>query len=189
MLLVGFLSAAVWVDIFASELVSCFVLLIGVTSPTRWLCYGSQVSLLTAMGYILDLSEVIMGATILAWGNCIGDLTADVLLARNKREGMAITACFAGPMFNLLIIVGFGVLLHDPKTSIDTSMTPHLYISFGFLVTALIISILVSFGMGKLTGAGGNCMPKRYAFVLWVMYAAYVLTMVIYEAVEDPGTK
>merc|ERR1711939_192200 len=49
----------------------------------------------------------ILGLTVLAWGNSIGDLVADLSVARAGSPNMAVTACFAGPLFNML--VGLGV--------------------------------------------------------------------------------
>ena len=49
----------------------------------------------------------VLGLTVLAWGNSIGDLVADVAVARAGSPDMAVTACFAGPLFNML--VGLGV--------------------------------------------------------------------------------
>lgn len=39
------------------------------------------VSLLNAIGLMLNISPVILGLTILAWGNSLGDIVADVSLA------------------------------------------------------------------------------------------------------------
>eukprot|EP00299_Pterocystis_sp_00344_P005355 c1674_g1_i1.p1 GENE.c1674_g1_i1~~c1674_g1_i1.p1 ORF type:complete len:549 (-),score=101.41 c1674_g1_i1:20-1666(-) len=164
---IGFFTSAIWVNIFANQLVD----------------------VLTAVGRILSISEVIMGATVLAWGNCVGDLTSDILLARNKREGMAITACFAGPMFNLLIVMGFGVLLHSNKIALHTSLSTQALISFTFLFGCLTCTLLVAFGFGKLSHSPGNRLPEKFAFFLWALYLCYVVTMILYEVVGDPEVK
>jgi len=41
--------------------------------------------------------------TVLAWGNCLGDMSADVAMTKKGFGEMAITATMAGPIFNILI--------------------------------------------------------------------------------------
>jgi len=164
----GFVSSAIWVNLFADQLVD----------------------LLTALGRIFAISDLIMGATVLAWGNCVGDLTADVLLAKNKREGMAITACFAGPMFNLLLVMGIGILLKSLQTGhrVEVKLTTQILLSFSFLFASLVMSIMVAFGYGKFALQGGNRLPEKFAYFLWGMYACYLVAMIIYEGVARPET-
>jgi sodium/potassium/calcium exchanger 6 len=155
----GFCTAAIWINIFASELVD----------------------LLTAIGKILNISDVMMGATVLAWGGSIGDLTADVMLAKNKREGMAITACYGGPMFNMLIAVGMGVLLYSNPAPLYSNLDTHTLISFCFLISSLTLTVISALSFGKISGESGNRLPGRYAFVLWFTYLFYFISMVVYE--------
>ena len=51
---------------------------------------------------------------MLAWGNSIGDLSTNMAMARKGLANMAMTACFAGPVFNMLVGLGLGfsLLLH-----------------------------------------------------------------------------
>ncbi len=49
------------------------------------------VSFLQSIGYILNVSRIILGATVLAWGNSIGDMVADVLMARQGLPQMGIS--------------------------------------------------------------------------------------------------
>ena len=58
------------------------------------------VSLLNALGLILNVSPVILGLTILAWGNSLGDLVADISLSRQGYPQMAIGGVYAGMSFN-----------------------------------------------------------------------------------------
>ena len=67
--------------------------------------------------------------TVLAWGNSMADLSANVTLARKGLANMAITACFAGPVFNILIGLGagFGVLRNITKTDVNyVHLTPSI---------------------------------------------------------------
>ena len=73
LILVGFGVSVMWISTVARELVS----------------------LLDSMGLMLDISPVILGLTILAWGNSLGDLVTDTSLARQGYPQMAIGGVFA----------------------------------------------------------------------------------------------
>jgi hypothetical protein len=75
---------------------------------------GELVALLAAIGKISGVSETLLGATVLAWGNSVGDMVANTTVAREGRPAMAIAACFAGPLFNLLMgrVGTFHLILH-----------------------------------------------------------------------------
>ena len=70
--LYGFVVAATWIDWIADKLVS----------------------LLEFLGILLRVPNYIMGLTVLAWGNSMADLSANVTMARKGLANMAITACF-----------------------------------------------------------------------------------------------
>ena len=58
------------------------------------------VSVLNALGMISDLTDSMLGLSILAWGNSIGDLFSNIALAKQGYQQMAFAACFGGPMFS-----------------------------------------------------------------------------------------
>lgn len=58
------------------------------------------VSVMTAVGIISDMSDSMVGLSILAWGNSIGDAFSNIALARQGYQQMAFAACFGGPMFS-----------------------------------------------------------------------------------------
>ncbi|GLI67630.1 hypothetical protein VaNZ11_011878 [Volvox africanus] len=63
---------------------------------------GELVSTAVALGQIFGISPSLLGATLLAWGNSVSDLVSNITLAKDGLPSMAITACFASPMFVLL---------------------------------------------------------------------------------------
>ncbi|KAK4181617.1 Sodium/calcium exchanger protein-domain-containing protein [Triangularia setosa] len=69
---------------------------------------GEVVGVMKAFGVILDISEAILGLTVFAVGNSLGDLVADVTVARLGYPVMALAACFGGPMLNILLGIGIG---------------------------------------------------------------------------------
>jgi sodium/potassium/calcium exchanger 6 len=55
------------------------------------------------LGILFGVPPAILGATVLAWGNSMPDLANNLSLARDGYPTMAITACFASPLFTLLV--------------------------------------------------------------------------------------
>jgi sodium/potassium/calcium exchanger 6 len=91
--------------------------------PPRWrtiLCYlgfavsiawissiaNEVVGVLKTLGVILNMSDAILGLTIFAVGNSLGDFVADITVARLGFPVMALSACFGGPMLNILLGIG-----------------------------------------------------------------------------------
>jgi sodium/potassium/calcium exchanger 6 len=66
------------------------------------------VSVLQAMGVILGVPTFVLGATVLAWGNSVPDLVADIVMAQKGFPGSALSAAWGGPMLNMLIGMGIG---------------------------------------------------------------------------------
>lgn len=69
---------------------------------------GEVVGVLKAFGVILNISEAILGLTVFAVGNSVGDLVADITVARLGYSVMALAACFGGPLLNILLGIGLG---------------------------------------------------------------------------------
>jgi len=65
------------------------------------------IDLLNLFGIITRIPASALGLTILAWGNSVGDLMTDLAIARKGFGEMAMTGCYAGPLFNALF--GFGL--------------------------------------------------------------------------------
>ncbi|KAJ5180451.1 Sodium/calcium exchanger membrane region [Penicillium capsulatum] len=86
--LLGFLVAISWIATIATEVVS----------------------VLKTLGVILDISDSLLGLTVFAVGNSLGDLVANITVARLGYPVMALSACFGGPMLNILLGVGLGGL-------------------------------------------------------------------------------
>ncbi|KIW12386.1 hypothetical protein PV08_09663 [Exophiala spinifera] len=82
----GFAVAIAWISTIANEVVG----------------------VLKALGVILGMSDAILGLTIFAVGNSLGDLVADITVAKLGYPVMALSACFGGPMLNILLGIGIG---------------------------------------------------------------------------------
>lgn len=58
------------------------------------------VALVSSLGLWIGVSDTLLGLTVLAWSNCVGDSISNVTIAIRGCPRMAISACIAGPMFS-----------------------------------------------------------------------------------------
>ncbi|MED6145982.1 hypothetical protein PIB30_030201 [Stylosanthes scabra] len=123
----GFLMSVTWSYISAQELVG----------------------LLVSIGYIFGISPSILGLTVLAWGNSLGDLMTNLTLAINGgSEGaqIAISGCYAGPIFNTLVGLGLSLVTctwSQYPENVVISKDPYLWETMAFLVIGLIWALFV----------------------------------------------
>uniref|UniRef100_A0A8D0AXP1 Solute carrier family 8 member B1 n=1 Tax=Sander lucioperca TaxID=283035 RepID=A0A8D0AXP1_SANLU len=153
--LLGFVVSAVLISAAASEVVS----------------------LLHMLGVVLSLSNTVLGLTLLAWGNSIGDSFSDITIARQGYPRMAISACFGGIIFNMLFGVGLGCLLQMVQT--------HSYVQFEaeglltwILAASLGLSLVLSFVIVPLCRFH---LGRAYGIFLIVFYAIFLLIALLTE--------
>lgn len=121
--LAGFGVSVIWVFTIADELVA----------------------VAGAIGEVLGVSDVVLGLTVLAWGNSMSDMAANVALARAGQASMALTGCFAGAAFNLLVGMGISLLITTIRMSpepYDLSVNIDFPISVGFLGFSALFSLV-----------------------------------------------
>lgn len=123
----GFLMSVIWTYMIAEELVS----------------------LLISLGNIFGISPSILGLTVLAWGNSVGDLIANVTMAtKGGSDGaqIAISGCYAGPIFNTLVGLGLSLVLsswHVYPSSYVVPKNPTLFPTLGFLVGGVLWALVI----------------------------------------------
>lgn len=130
-------------------------------------------ALLRSFGYIFHWSEAILGLTVFALGNSLGDVVTNLSIARLGHPLMALTACFASPLTNLLLGIGFSAtwlsLIHPSLGPYDIKLTPGLIVSctalLGMLVTMLLVIPFNQFQVSK-----------RLGLVQWATYVGVMLT-------------
>lgn len=58
------------------------------------------VCVMAAVGIVSNLSDSMVGLSLMALGNSVGDLFSNIALAQQGYQQMAFSACFGGPMFS-----------------------------------------------------------------------------------------
>ncbi|XP_049619461.1 mitochondrial sodium/calcium exchanger protein isoform X2 [Syngnathus scovelli] len=153
--LLGFLVSAVLISAAASEVVS----------------------ILHMLGVVLSLSNTVLGLTLLAWGNSIGDCFSDITLARQGYPRMAISACFGGIIFNMLFGVGLGCLVQMIKTHGEVQLEPEGLLTW-ILAGSLGLSLVLSFIIVPLSRFH---LGRPYSIFLLVFYAVFLIVALLTE--------
>ncbi|CAO3634324.1 unnamed protein product [Cunninghamella blakesleeana] len=150
----GFGMAVIWIYIIANEVVS----------------------VLQTVGMALGVSEAILGLTIFAMGNSLGDFVANITIARMGFPLMAMSACFGGPMLNIMLGIGIAAtyvtIQRQEPYKIDVSST--IIVSSISLLIVLISSLVI-------IPLNGYRMSRVLGY-LWI--SIYIVTMIINLIIE-----
>ncbi|XP_071209006.1 mitochondrial sodium/calcium exchanger protein-like isoform X2 [Salvelinus alpinus] len=153
--LLGFVVSAIWISAAALEVVS----------------------ILHMLGVVFSLSNNLLGLTLLAWGNSIGDSFSDVTIARQGYPQMAISACFGGIIFNMLIGVGIGCLMQMFNNEPVVTFVPAGLLTW-VLAGSLGLSLVLSFILVPL-----RCfhMGRSHGIFLLLFYTVFLLVALLTE--------
>ncbi|PVV04927.1 hypothetical protein BB560_000559 [Smittium megazygosporum] len=132
---IGFVSGIFWINLISNEVVE----------------------ILQTLGSVLKISNSLMGFTLLAFGNSIGDLATNITVARLGFPIMGISACFGGPLLNLSLGVGLSSLVKIlSNRSSSSGLSPILIDVDGHSLVisamALLIVICILFTISILQG-------------------------------------
>jgi sodium/potassium/calcium exchanger 6 len=167
----GFAVAIAWISTIANEVVG----------------------VLRTLGVILNISDAILGLTIFAVGNSLGDLVADITVARLGFPIMALSACFGGPMLNILLGVGLsGCYMIITKSEHRHEKHPDQSIHFRPYHIAVSTTLVISGGTLLVTLAGLLiAVPMRKwrmdKMIGWGLVALWSLSTTINVVVEVLG--
>ena len=180
------------------------------TDPPRWrplLCFvGFAVSIawistvaeevvgvLKALGVILNISDAILGLTIFAVGNSLGDLVANITVARLGFPVMALSACFGGPMLNILLgigISGFAMMSraadkrHDHHPQKEFKYKPYELEVGGTLLVSGVVLLVTLVGLLICVPMNNWRMDRKIG---WGLVALWVLATVGNVVLEVTG--
>ncbi|KAK9824290.1 hypothetical protein WJX72_009213 [[Myrmecia] bisecta] len=140
---------------------------------------GELVAVIAASGHILGVRRALLAATVLGWGNSLNDLVANAALSAAGFPTMALAACYASPMFNMLVGMSFSLsyrtISHGPVT--DVALSNSMIILFvGHILLLLRVIITVP-------TVGGWKLSKTTAATGILLYGA-VLTVYILASME-----
>ncbi|CAM0136688.1 unnamed protein product [Umbelopsis sp. WA50703] len=135
-----------------------------------WISFiaNEVVGLLQVIGLILDISGAILGLTIFAMGNSLGDLVANMSMAKMGLPNMAITACYAGPLLNLVLGLGISATYNVWVTgeSYALEVGPTIIVSsVGLLLVLLSAIVITYFNHYKIEEWIGWTWISFYAFI------------------------
>lgn len=118
----GFGLALMWVSIFASEIIA----------------------IIKAISVVLQFSDDILGATVFALGNSIGDLISNLTIARMGMPVMAFAACFGGPLLALCSLGLSSIIVISRKEvpAIYVNFSPTLKLNLSILLASQAFLIL-----------------------------------------------
>lgn len=160
--LYGFFMAATWIDWIADHLVA----------------------LLEFLGIVCGIPGSVMGLTILAWGNSMGDLSANMTMARKGLANMAMTACFAGPVFNILIGLSLGfssLAAQTGNAEMEVEISPSIISGFCSIITLTLLVIVVGtcFSRGRIS--------KEMGYVMFGVYLVYLTLSLVLQFTNIGG--
>ncbi|XP_065424349.1 mitochondrial sodium/calcium exchanger protein isoform X2 [Chrysemys picta bellii] len=151
----GFLASALWINAVATEVVN----------------------ILRTLGVVFQLSNTVLGLTLLAWGNSIGDTFSDLTMARHGYPRMAFSACFGGIIFNMLVGVGLGCLLQMTSSQLAVKLELDGLLVW-ILAGALGLSLVFSF-----ISVPAQCfqLGRGYGVCLLLYYLAFLTVALLTE--------
>ncbi|ODV86947.1 hypothetical protein CANARDRAFT_6513 [[Candida] arabinofermentans NRRL YB-2248] len=151
--ILGFITAISCIAIIAEELINAL----------------KFISVLT------HLSDAILGLTIFAIGNSVGDLISNLIISQLGYPLMALAACFGGPLLNLLLGIGLNGLIIGNLIKVDVS--PSLISScFFILLNLLFIGVYVPYNAWRFDRFVGFVMISIWGFGTFVNILIEIFT-------------
>eukprot|EP01062_Namystynia_karyoxenos_P066072 TRINITY_DN60093_c0_g1_i1.p1 TRINITY_DN60093_c0_g1~~TRINITY_DN60093_c0_g1_i1.p1 ORF type:complete len:609 (+),score=138.12 TRINITY_DN60093_c0_g1_i1:63-1829(+) len=157
LVVVAFASTIAWLDLIGNECVAVIEVLGTITGITA-----------------TDAGHSILGVTVLAWANSIGDLVADTAIARAGLAHMGVAGVFGAPLLTCCLGLGLATVVaagSDASHSVDSKLNPEIVTSYAFLACSLLGSMAVIV-------ASKFRVPRHYAYFLFCLYAAYMAASV-----------
>ena len=125
-------------------------------------------------GQVLHISDVILGATVLAWGGSVGDFVSNVQMAKKGYPEMSIAAAFGGPLFNLLLGSSLSLLYMTIREGpYSTPLRIDSVITTVILIVNIAVTVAVVHFWGKYT------VPRKFAIFLVAVYVFYDIFLIL----------
>lgn len=130
--LFGFVSSICWIALFATEIISIF----------------------QAIATSYNLSDDILGLTVFAWGNSVGDLISNFTIARMGLPLMAFGACFGAPLLSLCLL-GISTILVNAQlehTTFSLNYDIETTITVKIMAMSVILNMFMLFTIVRFNG-------------------------------------
>merc|ERR1719471_1726106 len=151
-LFLSFFSSVAWIYAIANELVN----------------------ILSVLGVLLNISQSLLGLTVLAWGNSIGDLVANRSVAKKGKAAMAISACFGGPLLNILIGTGVSMTINTINGKEAFPQSSHIIICGLAVLGACVLHIIGVALMSKFR------LTATFAYVSFAYYIIFMIVNIVF---------
>ncbi|KAF9359000.1 hypothetical protein BGX26_000406 [Mortierella sp. AD094] len=151
---VGFLVGMTWIFLVANEVVG----------------------ILQAFGMILGIGDAILGLTVFAMGNSLGDLVANITIAKMGYPRVAFSACFGGPLLNMLLGVGISgaYVSLTAGTYVPLEISPTLLVSLGGVLVTMLTAMVV-------VPLNGYVLNRWWGFFIIGVYLVCMVVNVVLE--------
>lgn len=172
-------------DLPESRYVLLPIVLVSFAASSFWayLIANEIVDVMQCIGLGLGVSSSILGVTVLAWGNSIGDLISNISLVKSGNGRMASSECFGGPIFNLMFGGGLSFIIGIAANSSNflvVGAKPVTGYAFVILAISLVsTAIVVPFQGFQYT--------SKHGWYLVFLYAAFTVLSVLAELQVIPA--
>lgn len=134
------------------------------------------VAILETFGLALNISSDMLGITVLAWGNCIGDLVADTALARSGQMRMAVAGVFGSLIFNDCLGLGSAITSYTlTKGNLPAALSLNNEVAgaavMASVATTVLFAVICKFSL-----------LRSFAAVLFVEYLGFMVVSVCLAA-------
>ncbi|EIW57707.1 uncharacterized protein TRAVEDRAFT_169682 [Trametes versicolor FP-101664 SS1] len=174
-------TAGILVSVFAksgrspaSQLARCAM---GFTVAVIWIMAIADevVKVLQTFGFIFGLSDAIIGITVFAIGNSLADLVANMSVAVFAPV-MGFSACFGGPMLNILLGVGISgsYIVRQTGEPYPLHFSPTLVMTGSGLLLFLLATLIF-------VPLNGYHLPRSWGITLICAYLCLMVANIIVE--------
>ena len=149
----GFIMSVVWIYKLATEIIS----------------------ILKTVGIMFSMTDTAIGLGVLAWGNSLGDIVANLTLAEAGYARMALGASIGAPLLNLLL--GFGLSFTISLKPGESQQIKYTHTTSLLAITLAIVLILLMLS----TLAPGHKSKRPFGYLLISCYGVYFALAVCFE--------
>ncbi|KAL0221697.1 hypothetical protein RCL1_001551 [Eukaryota sp. TZLM3-RCL] len=152
-----------------------FWLVISICCSVVWLHFIADelVFVLQSISLIIGIPPILIGLVVLSIGNGIGDLVANLVVAKAGNPVMSTAACYSSSLLSMNLGLSLAFIPELIKKPIEIHVDPNLIVTFVFLVISLVTTlILVPIKKFKCT--------KLFAHIQLVVYILFIVCATLF---------